>query len=62
MAALEDAARAAGRTLLVLDTESASNGQLLYAAMGYRAAGEIPDFAIGNSGGFVHTTYMYKLL
>lgn len=60
--ALEQAAREAGRRLLVLDTESQSGGQLLYQALGYRAAGEVPEFAIGNRGGFVATTYMYKKL
>ena len=62
MLALEQAARDAGRWLLVLDTESQSGGQKLYEALGYSAAGQIPDFAIGNSGGFVPTTYMYKKL
>ena len=46
MAAVEAEARGAGRWLLVLDTETQSNGQQLYAAMGYQAAGIIPDFAI----------------
>ncbi len=63
MAALEAEARAAGRWLLVLDTETDSNGQQLYAATGYQAAGVIPDFAIATIGeGLVPTTYMYKKL
>ncbi len=63
MAALETEARAAGRWLLVLDTETQSNGQQLYAAMGYQVAGIIPDFAIATIGeGLVPTTYMYKKL
>ncbi|HEX4858043.1 MAG TPA: GNAT family N-acetyltransferase [Usitatibacteraceae bacterium] len=62
MQAAERAAIERGRHLLVLDTESDSGAQQLYAAEGYRAAGQIPQFAIGNNGGFVPTTYMYKLL
>ena len=62
MRAAEQHAREAARSLLVLDTETHSAGQKLYEAMGYQAAGVIPKFGIGNSGGFVPTTYMYKIL
>lgn len=62
MHAVERHAFGCGRTLLVLDTESDSAGQRLYEATGYTAAGIIPRFAIGNAGGFVPTTYMYKIL
>ncbi|MBL8515291.1 MAG: GNAT family N-acetyltransferase [Betaproteobacteria bacterium] len=58
----EQEARDRGRHLLVLDTESGSGAQSLYANEGYAVAGHIPEFAIGNRGGFVPTTYMYKLL
>ena len=62
MHAIEAHALNCQRWLLVLDTETDSAGQRLYEAMGYTAAGIIPRFAIGNSGGFVPTTYMYKIL
>ncbi len=63
MLAIEDAARKAGRTLLVLDTETGSKGQLLYQALGYQVAGIIPGFALANDGdGAVPTTYMYKMI
>lgn len=62
MRAAEAEAKQRGRTLLVLDTESGSGAQGLYAREGYAVAGQIPDFAIGNRGGYVPTTYMYKLL
>lgn len=63
MQAVEDTARRAGRSVLVLDTETGSAGQKLYAAMGWTAAGAIPEFALATSGdGRVATTYMYKLL
>lgn len=62
MLAAEQSARSNRRTLLVLDTESASAGQHLYASLGFVAAGEIPKFAIGTNGGWTPTTYMYKFL
>ena len=66
MQAIEQAARASARSLLVLDTESGSSGQHLYAAMGYLVAGEIPNFALptipSQSEKLLPTTYMYKLL
>jgi ribosomal protein S18 acetylase RimI-like enzyme len=62
MRAIEAEARACARTLLVLDTESGSGAQTLYAGEGYIVAGQIPAFAMGNRGGYVPTTYMYKEL
>ena len=62
MRAVEEHALNCQRSLLVLDTETDSAAQSLYEATGYSAAGIIPRFAIGNSGGFVPTTYMYKIL
>ncbi len=58
----EAEARQRGRHLLVLDTESGSGAQSLYEREGYVVSGHIPEFARGNRGGFVATTYMYKLL
>ena len=70
MRAIEQHALAAGRTLLVLDTETNSAGQRLYAAMGYAVAGEIPKYALatlpGKSGdpsaGWSPSTFMYKFI
>lgn len=62
MMAVEACAKSRDRSLLVLDTETASAGQHLYASMGFIAAGEIPKFALGTNGGWSPTTYMYKLL
>jgi ribosomal protein S18 acetylase RimI-like enzyme len=62
MMAAEACAKSRDRSLLVLDTETASAGQHLYASLGFIAAGEIPKFAIGTNGGWSPTTYMYKLL
>jgi GNAT superfamily N-acetyltransferase len=63
MQQVEQAARAAGRTLLVLDTETGSPAEALYTQMGYTRAGSIPDFAIRNDGGgLLATTLFYRRL
>jgi GNAT superfamily N-acetyltransferase len=58
----EDAAREAGRSLLVLDTVSGSAGERLYQRLGWVRVGEIPDFALWPQGGFCPTTYYYRRL
>jgi len=60
--AAEDAARDAGRSLLVLDTVSGSDGDRLYRRHGWQRVGEIPGFALWPSGGLCPTTYYYRLL
>ena len=62
MDAAEQRARAHGRTLLVLDTESDSAGQRLYEAAGFVKVGDIPRFCLGTVSGWAATTYMYKHL
>ncbi len=62
MVAVEALARTEQRELLVLDTESHSGAQFLYASLDYAVAGEIPRYAIGAVGGWTPSTFMYKLL
>jgi acetyltransferase len=62
MAAAEDAARAAGRTLLVLDTEQGSAAERLYERCGYARSGVIPQYALGADGSPITTVVFYKLL
>ena len=50
LAAAEDEARRIGRTLLTLDTETASNGERLYARQGWTKFGEIPGFSTRPDG------------
>lgn len=57
----EDAARAAGKTLLVLDTAS-PDAERLYARAGWVKVGVIPNYALWPQGGFCDTTYFYKAL
>ena len=62
MAAVEEAARAHGRSLLTLDTAGAA-AEALYTAIGYRAAGIIPGYALDATGGRLEDTQiMYKHL
>ena len=61
LAAVEDAAREAGKTLLVLDTASADAAGV-YARGGWQRVGEIPDYALWPGGGLCPTTVFYKRL
>ena len=61
MQAAEEAARAAGKTLLVLDTASA-DAERLYRRAGWTRVGVVPGFALLPHGGACDTTYFYKQL
>ncbi len=58
--AAEIAARDAGRTLLVLDTVTGSDGARLYERLGWTRAGDIPRYALWPQGGFCSTTFYYR--
>jgi len=60
LAAAEQAARDAGRTLLVLDAVSGADGARLYERGGWTRVGEIPNYALYPAGGLCPTTYYYK--
>jgi len=62
LAAAERAARAAGRTLLVLDTVTGGDGERLYARLGWQRCGVIPDYALFPDGRPCATTVFYKQL
>jgi acetyltransferase len=62
MGAVEESARAAGRTLLVLDTEQGSVAEKLYEKCGYTRAGVIPRYALNAAGSMISTVVFYKLL
>ena len=61
LAAVEEAARRAGKRLLVLDTASAA-AAAVYARGGWQRVGEIPDYALWPAGGLCATTVFYKRL
>jgi GNAT superfamily N-acetyltransferase len=60
LTAAEQAARGAGRTLLVLDAVSGADGARLYERGDWVRVGEIPNYALHPTGGFCSTTYYYK--
>lgn len=61
MDAAEALARAAGKTLLVLDTASDVAARL-YIRMGWTRVGVIPGYALWPQGGECDTTYFYRVL
>jgi GNAT superfamily N-acetyltransferase len=62
MRALEDEARAAGRTVLVLDTVTGSAAEQLYLRAGWHRVGDIPDYALMPDGPRCSTTFFFKKL
>ncbi|MBC8028455.1 MAG: GNAT family N-acetyltransferase [Steroidobacteraceae bacterium] len=59
LAAAEDAARAAGRTLLVLDTAS-PEAERLYERGGWQRVGAVPKYALLPDGPFIASVFFYK--
>lgn len=62
LAALEAEALRRGRWLLVLDTETGSSAEDLYAHLGWTRAGVIGDYALLADGGTASTTVFSKRL
>jgi ribosomal protein S18 acetylase RimI-like enzyme len=62
MVAADDAARTAGRTLLVLDTRAGDTAEGLYRRLGWTEAGRIPGFALNAEGGADATVLFYREL
>ncbi len=62
MAALEQRAQEAGRTLLVLDTRQGDPSEQLYQKRGYVLAGVIPQYVRSADGAMDSTMLYYKLL
>jgi GNAT superfamily N-acetyltransferase len=59
---VEEAARSAGKTLLVLDTTTGGDAERLYERMGWIRVGVIPDYALMPDGTPCGTTIFYKSL
>lgn len=62
LAAAEQSARAAGKTLLVLDTVTGGDAERLYARCGWQRCGEIPNYALWPDGKPCATTVFFKSL
>jgi len=61
MRAAEEAARAAGKTVLVLDTAS-DDAERLYVRCGWTLVGTVPDYALWPQGGLCSTRLYYRRL
>jgi len=61
MKAIEEIAKARGRTLLILDTASDS-AERLYERGGWQRLGSIPDYAMWPQGGFCDSIIFWKKL
>ena len=59
MRAAEDSARAAGKTVLVLDTAS-DEAARIYERLGWTFVGIVPDYALWPQGGFCPTSFYYR--
>jgi len=62
LSAAERGALEHGRTLLVLDTVTGSDGYRLYARNGWQRCGEIPNYALWPDGAPCPTTIYFKSL
>jgi GNAT superfamily N-acetyltransferase len=62
MAAVDEAALDAGKTLLVLDTVTGGDAERLYARAGWQRVGEVPGYALFPDGRPCGTTFFYKSL
>jgi GNAT superfamily N-acetyltransferase len=62
LAAAEQSARTAGKTLLVLDTVTGANAERLYARFGWQRCGVIPNYALWPDGRPCATTVFFKSL
>lgn len=62
MRAVEQVAAEEGRTTLVLDTNTGSDAEHFYRAVGYHEVGVIPRFSVEADGEERATTMFYKIL
>lgn len=62
MAAVETAARQAGKTLLVLDTVTGGDAERLYDRAGWQRVGMVPNYALMPDGALCGTTFFHKQL
>ncbi|MFI8618050.1 GNAT family N-acetyltransferase [Acidovorax sp. NPDC077693] len=60
MAAVDEAARDAGKAVLVLDTVTGGDAERLYERAGWQRVGVVPDYALMPDGAFCGTTFFCK--
>ena len=62
MAAVDQSARDAGKSVLVLDTVTGGDAERLYQRAGWHSAGAVPNYALMPDGAYCGTTFFYKHL
>jgi GNAT superfamily N-acetyltransferase len=62
MAAVDAAARTAGKSVLVLDTVTGGDAERLYERTGWQRVGNVPNYALMPDGNFCGTTFFHKQL
>jgi GNAT superfamily N-acetyltransferase len=62
MAAVDEAARAERRTVLVLDTVTGGDAERLYERAGWQRVGTVPNYALMPDGRLCGTTFFHKQL
>jgi GNAT superfamily N-acetyltransferase len=62
MAAVDDAARSAGKFVLVLDTVTGGDAERLYERAGWQRVGDVPNYALMPDGALCGTTFFCKQL
>lgn len=62
MAALDEAARSEGKSVLVLDTVTGGDAERLYERAGWQRVGAVPRYALMPDGAFCGTTFFFKQL
>jgi GNAT superfamily N-acetyltransferase len=62
MQAIDVSARAAGKSVLVLDTVTGGDAERLYERAGWQRVGAVPKYALMPTGEFCATTFFYKHL
>lgn len=62
MEALDDSARQAGKSVLVLDTVTGGDAERLYRRTGWQCVGGVPNYALMPDGGLCGTTFFHKQL
>jgi GNAT superfamily N-acetyltransferase len=62
MAAVDEAARAAGKSVLVLDTVTGGGAERLYDRANWHRVGHVPNYALMPDGRYCGTTFFHKQL
>lgn len=62
MAAVDQAAREEGKTVLVLDTVTGGDAERLYQRAGWQPVGTVPNYALMPDGAWCGTTFFHKQL